>query len=255
MAFSQSDLSELLDALRAGGDIDLIRSSVEMVLQALIDAEASVVIGAELHERTDTRTNQRNGTRPRLLATKAGDVELAIPKLRHGSFFPTVRLLRASPRGLGAIEHFAPSDLSATTSGCGCRPVAHTARFVAAVGRKSCAPLVGGPPGRSVQRAFLRALLAGDAFFLPAALRAGGAAVFCLAATLDAGLGRAVFLTPAFFAATRAADFERFAGVGVDGRAFFFAAAAFAGRLPRVLPTIMSAPGPGARLVSPPVSH
>ena len=41
-----SDLSELLDALRAGGDIDLIRSSVEMVLQALIDAEATEVIGA-----------------------------------------------------------------------------------------------------------------------------------------------------------------------------------------------------------------
>jgi hypothetical protein len=43
---SQSDLSELLDVLRAGGDVDLIRSSVEMVLQALIDAEATEVIGA-----------------------------------------------------------------------------------------------------------------------------------------------------------------------------------------------------------------
>ena len=39
MALTQFDLSELLDALRAGGDVDLIRSSVEMVLQALIDAE------------------------------------------------------------------------------------------------------------------------------------------------------------------------------------------------------------------------
>ena len=90
MAFSQFDLSELLDALRAGGDVDVIRSSVEMVLQALIDSEAAAFIGAERHERTDTRTNQRNGTRSRLLATKAGDVELAIPKLRHGSFFPSV---------------------------------------------------------------------------------------------------------------------------------------------------------------------
>ena len=52
MALSQSDLSELLDALRAGGDVDLIRSSVEMVLQALIDAEATEVIGAGRHERT-----------------------------------------------------------------------------------------------------------------------------------------------------------------------------------------------------------
>ncbi len=90
MALSQSDLSELLDALRAGGDVDLIRSSVEMVLQALIDAEATEFIGADRHERTERRTNQRNGTRAKLLTTKAGDVEFAIPKLRHGSFFPSI---------------------------------------------------------------------------------------------------------------------------------------------------------------------
>jgi len=90
VALSQFDLSELLDAVRAGGDVDLIRSSVELVLQALIDAEATEVIGAARHERTESRTTQRNGTRPRLLATKAGDVELAIPKLRHGSFFPSI---------------------------------------------------------------------------------------------------------------------------------------------------------------------
>jgi putative transposase len=90
VAVAQFDLSELLDALRAGGDVDLIRSSVEMVLQALIDMEAAEVIGAARHERSESRTNQRNGTRPKLLATKAGDVELAIPKLRHGSFFPSI---------------------------------------------------------------------------------------------------------------------------------------------------------------------
>jgi putative transposase len=90
VALSQFDLSELLDAVRAGGDVDLIRSSVELVLQALIDAEVTEVIGAAPHERSSSRTNQRNGTRPRLLATKAGDVELAIPKLRHGSFFPSI---------------------------------------------------------------------------------------------------------------------------------------------------------------------
>ncbi len=42
------------------------------------------------HEPTDSRTPQRNGTRARLLSTKAGDVEFLIPKLREGSFFPTV---------------------------------------------------------------------------------------------------------------------------------------------------------------------
>src|SRR6266508_1091628 len=76
--------------IRAGGDVDVVRESVEMVLQALIDAEATEVIGAALHERTESRTNQRNGSRGRLLSTKAGDVELRIPKLRRGSFFPAV---------------------------------------------------------------------------------------------------------------------------------------------------------------------
>jgi len=90
VALSQSDLSDLLDAIRAGGDLDVVRRSVELVLQALIDAEATEVIGAEPHERTPTRTNRRNGSRDRLLSTKAGDVELKIPKLRAGSFFPAV---------------------------------------------------------------------------------------------------------------------------------------------------------------------
>jgi putative transposase len=90
VARTQSDVTELLDAIRAGGDLDVIRRSVELVLQALIEAEATEVIGAAPHERTDTRTNQRNGTRSRLLSTKAGDVELRIPKLRRGSFFPAV---------------------------------------------------------------------------------------------------------------------------------------------------------------------
>jgi putative transposase len=90
VARTQSDVTELLDAIRAGGDLDVIRSGVELVLQALIDTEATEVIGAGPHERTETRTNQRNGTRARLLSTKAGDVELRIPKLRRGSFFPAV---------------------------------------------------------------------------------------------------------------------------------------------------------------------
>jgi putative transposase len=88
MALEQSALSELLDAVRAGGDLDVVCSAVEMMLQALIALEAAQVIGAGGYERTESRTTQRNGTRQRLLSTKAGDVELAIPKLRKGSFFP-----------------------------------------------------------------------------------------------------------------------------------------------------------------------
>jgi putative transposase len=50
------------------------------------------VIGAGRYERTASRTTHRNGSRARLLSTEAGDVELKIPKLREGSFFPTSRL-------------------------------------------------------------------------------------------------------------------------------------------------------------------
>jgi len=90
VAHNEFDVNDLLDAIRSGGDIDVVRKGVELVLQALIDAEATEVIGAAPHERTATRTNQRNGRRPRLLSTKAGDLELAIPKLRRGSFFPSI---------------------------------------------------------------------------------------------------------------------------------------------------------------------
>ena len=90
MALSQSALSELLDAFRAGDGVDLIRESVRVVLQELIEAEATEVIGAGRYERTDARVTDRNGSRPRLLTTKAGDVALSIPKLRAGSFFPSV---------------------------------------------------------------------------------------------------------------------------------------------------------------------
>ena len=90
MALDQSALSELLDALRAGGDLDVFREGLALVLQALIDAEATQHIGARPYERSEQRTAHRNGTRSRLLSTKAGDVELKIPKLREGSFFPSL---------------------------------------------------------------------------------------------------------------------------------------------------------------------
>ncbi len=90
MALSQSAVSELLDAFRTGDGVDLIRESVRMVMQELIETEATEHIGAGRYERTDTRVTERNGSRDRLLATQAGDVELKIPKLRKGSYFPVI---------------------------------------------------------------------------------------------------------------------------------------------------------------------
>ena len=81
MALDESALPELLAALRAGDGVDLIRDAVRLVMQELIELEATEVIGAARYERTDTRMNERNGHRPRTLATQAGDIELKIPKL------------------------------------------------------------------------------------------------------------------------------------------------------------------------------
>jgi putative transposase len=90
MALDQSVLSALLDAFQSGEGLDLIKESVRTVYQELIETELTSAIGAGLYERTDDRTNERNGHRPRLLATKAGDIGLAIPKLRKGSFLPSI---------------------------------------------------------------------------------------------------------------------------------------------------------------------
>ena len=90
MTLPQSAVSDLLDALRAGEGVDLVRESVRMVLQELIETEAAQVIGAARYERAPGRTTERNGSRPKLLTTKGGDVTVAIPKLRQGSFFPSI---------------------------------------------------------------------------------------------------------------------------------------------------------------------
>ena len=90
MALSQSALLDLLEALNASDDVDVIRSAVQVRLQELIEAEANALIDAERHERTESRTVQRNGYRPRTLSTAAGDLELAIPKLLSGSSLPSL---------------------------------------------------------------------------------------------------------------------------------------------------------------------
>jgi transposase-like protein len=67
---------------------DLLRSMVKTMAEALMSAEADVVCGAGYGERSDGRVNRRNGYRSRDWDTRAGTVELAVPKLRSGSYFP-----------------------------------------------------------------------------------------------------------------------------------------------------------------------
>lgn len=90
MAVDQSALLELLEALKAAGVDDRVRIAAQAMYQALIDAQDEARVGAGLWERTWGRTAIRNGSRQRVLSTTAGDLELRIPTLRSGSFFPSL---------------------------------------------------------------------------------------------------------------------------------------------------------------------
>ena len=90
MALDQSALLEVLEALKGADVEDRIRQAATTIYQALIEAELTSVIGANPHERSDGRTAQRNGHRPKTITTTAGDLQLQIPKLRTGSFFPSL---------------------------------------------------------------------------------------------------------------------------------------------------------------------
>ena len=90
MALSESALSELRAAIDVGQGGDLIRHLAEWTMQQLIEAEATNTIGAGRYERSEERVTERNGYRPRVLSTKAGDLSLKIPKLREGSYFPSI---------------------------------------------------------------------------------------------------------------------------------------------------------------------
>jgi transposase-like protein len=90
MAMDHAALLEVLEAMKSAGVDERIRFAATTIYQALIDAELTSVIGAGPWEHTPERTAQRNGYRPRVLSTPAGDLELSIPKLRSGSFFPSL---------------------------------------------------------------------------------------------------------------------------------------------------------------------
>ena len=78
----------LTELLQKAGDGDLLRSVAEAVLQLLMEADVEGLIGAGRHERSPERLNYRNGFRDRTLDTRLGSLQLRIPKLRQGSYFP-----------------------------------------------------------------------------------------------------------------------------------------------------------------------
>ena len=85
---SSIDLSRWLSGQLSQASSDLFRAVLSSFVQALMGAEADAVCGAEYGMRSSERTNTRNGYRSRKWDTRAGTIELAIPKLRSGSYFP-----------------------------------------------------------------------------------------------------------------------------------------------------------------------
>ena len=85
MTKSNMDLSELLAKHDQG---DFLRGIAEAVLQLIMETDVEGIIGAGRHERSGERTTWRNGYRERALDTRLGTLNLRVPKLRQGSYFP-----------------------------------------------------------------------------------------------------------------------------------------------------------------------
>jgi transposase-like protein len=78
----------LAELVQKAGDGDFLRAVAEAVLQILMESDVEGLIGAARHERSPDRLNYRNGFRDRTLDTRLGALQLRIPKLRQGSYFP-----------------------------------------------------------------------------------------------------------------------------------------------------------------------
>ena len=103
MAVSKMELLELVSKAE-GGEVDFLREGVRVLAQALMEAEVSAQIGAEHGERTPQRTTHRNGYRPRDWDTRVGTIELAVPRVRSGSFLPSIlEPRRRAERALTAV--------------------------------------------------------------------------------------------------------------------------------------------------------
>src|SRR3954453_13948266 len=82
------DPARLLGEAVSGASPDLMRHLLGTVINALLSAEADTVCGAEYGQASPDRVTQRNGYRHRELDTRTGTIDVAIPKLREGTFFP-----------------------------------------------------------------------------------------------------------------------------------------------------------------------
>ena len=104
MVKERMDLLELLRKGGMDGDVDFLREALRVLVEGIMDAEVSSRIGAEYGERSPERVTQRNGYRSRAWDTRVGTMDLHIPKLREGSYFPSLlEPRRRSERALLAV--------------------------------------------------------------------------------------------------------------------------------------------------------
>ena len=98
-------VEEVVRRVLADEHADVLRESLRLVVRELMEVEVSQLVGAELGERRpDDRATHRNGYRARRWDTRAGEVELQIPKLRQGSYFPGfLRPRKRSEQALVAV--------------------------------------------------------------------------------------------------------------------------------------------------------
>jgi putative transposase len=97
-------LSELLRKAMIDQDADFLKEGVRVLSQALMEMEIQEHVGAGRHERTAGRTGQRNGYRERSWDTRVGTVELKVPRVRDGGYFPSLlEPRRKAERALSAV--------------------------------------------------------------------------------------------------------------------------------------------------------
>ena len=94
----------LTELVEKGADADLLREMIQYVAQRMMDMDVESLCAAAYAERSPDRLNSRNGYRERLWETRAGSVDLKIPKLRKGSYFPGfLEPRRTAEKALAAV--------------------------------------------------------------------------------------------------------------------------------------------------------
>src|ERR1700758_2134805 len=139
----------LADLLEKAGDGDFLRAVAEAVLQLLMESDVEGMIGAGRYERSGERTTWRNGYRDRSLDTRLGALQLRIPKLRQGSYFPPfLEARKSSEKALIAVIQEAWIGGVATRRGgdlvqaMGLSGISKSVKIAKAIGISQATPLL-----------------------------------------------------------------------------------------------------------------